>query len=44
MKKFTKFVYEVRLGGATIATYCIKQDAEEHASACGGTVYTIGAV
>ena len=42
-KEYSRYVYQVLKGGAVVATFCIKQDAEEMAAQVGGEVYTIGA-
>ena len=42
-KEYSRYVYQGLKGTAGVATFCIKQDAEEMAAEVGGEVYTIGA-
>lgn len=42
-KEYSRYVYQVLKGTAVVATFCIKQDAEEMATKIGGEVYVIGA-
>lgn len=42
-KEYSRYVYQVLKGVTVVATFCIRQDAEEMAAQIGGEVYTIGA-
>lgn len=41
--EYSRYVYQVIKNGVVLATFCIKQDADEMASQVNGEVYTIGA-
>lgn len=42
-KEYSRYVYQVLKDATVVATFCIRQDAEEMAAQVGGEVYTIGA-
>ena len=42
-RTYSRYVYQVVKDAAIVATFCIRQDAEEMATKVGGTVYVIGA-
>lgn len=42
-KEYSRYIYQVTKGAYLVATFCIRQDAEEMALKVGGEVCVIGA-